>query len=166
MMIGGAAAISAPFSSLFSLSGLLIERCPSVRRHAILPGDNYVTEGDTPLGYWWRYQHPDNQPAVEIETAICVGFQIADAEARKTYLVARAACGVDAIYVFAATIPKCAIPPSISWLNRPRRRPHSPPRPPQRHPALIFPERRGAPVCARRKLRAEAATRTTDRGRT
>ena len=53
--------------------------------------DNCITERKTPQGYWWRYQHPRDQPKIEIETAICVAFQLADAKARqsgKTYLVA------------------------------------------------------------------------------
>jgi hypothetical protein len=69
--------------------------------------DNCITEGDTPHGYWWRYRHPRGQPAVEIETAICVAFQIADAEARKTgktYLVASTQ-KPPAVYVFACDHP-------------------------------------------------------------
>ena len=74
--------------------------------------DNSITEGDTPHGYWWRYRHPRNQPSVEIETAICVAFQIADTEARKTrktYLVASTQ-KPSAVYVFACDHPDARNP--------------------------------------------------------
>jgi hypothetical protein len=70
--------------------------------------DNCITEGDTPHGYWWRYWHPRNASETDLETAIIVAFQIADAEARKTgktYVIGRAACAPDAIYVFAGDHP-------------------------------------------------------------
>ena len=79
---------------------------PRVDKLDIYP-DNCITEGDTPHGYWWRYRHPKDQPGVEIETAICVAFQLADAEARKTgktYLVASTQ-KPPAVYVFACDHP-------------------------------------------------------------
>jgi hypothetical protein len=69
--------------------------------------DNCIAEGDTPLGYWWRYRHPKDEPGTEIETAICVAFKIADAEAPKTgktYLVASTQ-KPPALYVFACDHP-------------------------------------------------------------
>ena len=75
--------------------------------------DDCITEGDTPHGYWWRYRHPHNQPDVEIETAICVAFQLADAEAResgKTYLVASTPQPSLAVYVFACDHPDARNP--------------------------------------------------------
>ena len=70
--------------------------------------DDCITEHRTAQGYWWRYRHPRNQPNAEIETAICVAFQLADAEARKsgkTYLVASSPQPAPAVYVFACDHP-------------------------------------------------------------
>ena len=75
--------------------------------------DNCITERNTPQGYWWRYQHPRDQPKVEIETAICVAFQLADAKARqsgKTYLVASTPQPSPAVYVFACDHPDARNP--------------------------------------------------------
>jgi hypothetical protein len=70
--------------------------------------DNCITEGDTPYGYWWRYQHSDDEPLATLEAAIMVAGDVAAQEARnsgKIYVLARAACGADAIYVFACDHP-------------------------------------------------------------
>ena len=67
-----------------------------------------ITERETPHGYWWRYSHSDDEPADTLTAAIMVAGDVAAMEARrrgKTYLVARAACGADAIYVFACDHP-------------------------------------------------------------
>jgi hypothetical protein len=70
--------------------------------------DNCIAERHTPHGYWWRYQHPRDQPSAEIESAICIAFQLADAEARKTgktHLVASTPQPSPAVYVFACDHP-------------------------------------------------------------
>jgi hypothetical protein len=70
--------------------------------------DNCITEHRTAQGYWWRYQHPRDQPNAEIDAAICVAFQLADAEARKsgkTYLVASTPQPCPTVYVFACDHP-------------------------------------------------------------
>jgi hypothetical protein len=77
--------------------------------------DNCITEGDTPHGYWWRNRHPKDQPgvAMTMTTALCVAFEIADAEARKTgktYLVASTPQPALALYVFACDHPDARNP--------------------------------------------------------
>ena len=67
-----------------------------------------VTERETPHGYWWRYQHSNSEPHDTLTAAIVGAGEVAATEARKrgkTYYVARAACGNDAIYVFACDHP-------------------------------------------------------------
>lgn len=67
-----------------------------------------ITERQTEHGYWWRYQHSDDEARDTLLAAIAVACEVAATEARKsgkTYVVARAACGVDAIYVFACDHP-------------------------------------------------------------
>src|SRR5580704_7066715 len=67
-----------------------------------------ITEADTPFGYWWRYQPAADHPSEAITLLIHIAKVVADAEARntgKTYLVGRAASGVDGIYVFAFDHP-------------------------------------------------------------
>ena len=67
-----------------------------------------ITERETPHGYWWRYSHSDDEPADTLTAAIMVASDVAATEARrrgKTYVVARAAGGTDAIYVFACDHP-------------------------------------------------------------
>ena len=67
-----------------------------------------ITAGETPHGYWWRYRHSDNEPQETLEAAIMIAGDVAAMEARKrgkTYYVARAASGADAIYVFACEHP-------------------------------------------------------------
>jgi hypothetical protein len=66
-------------------------------------GSDCITERQTEHGYWWRYEHSDDEPLATLEAAIIVAGDVAAEEALKsgkTYFVARAACGVDAIYVF------------------------------------------------------------------
>ena len=67
-----------------------------------------VTERTDAHGYWWRYEHSHDEPHDTLLTAIVIAGDVAATEARKsgkTYLVARAASGVDAIYVFACDHP-------------------------------------------------------------
>src|SRR4051794_22713049 len=67
-----------------------------------------ITERETPHGYWWRYQHADDEPQDTLLAAIMIAGDVAATEARKrgkTYYVARAASGPDAIYVFAYDHP-------------------------------------------------------------
>ena len=70
-----------------------------------------IIERETPHGYWWRYQHSDDEPRDTLLTAIMVAGEVAATEARKrnkAYYVARAAYidgGPDAIYVFACDHP-------------------------------------------------------------
>ena len=67
-----------------------------------------ITEHETPHGYWWRYQYSNNEPHDTLTAAIMVAGEVAATEARKrgnTYYVARAACGNDALYVFACDHP-------------------------------------------------------------
>jgi hypothetical protein len=70
-----------------------------------------ITERETPHGYWWRYTHSSDEPRDTLTAAIMVAGDVAAEEARrrgKTYVVARAACGADAIYVFACDHPNTA----------------------------------------------------------
>jgi hypothetical protein len=67
-----------------------------------------ITERHTEHGYWWRYRHSDGEARETMRAAIMIAGGVAATEARKsdkTYVVARAACGVDAIYVFASDHP-------------------------------------------------------------
>jgi hypothetical protein len=67
-----------------------------------------ITERETPYGYWWRYAHSDDEPQDTLTAAIMIAGDVAATEARtrgKTYYVARAASGADAIYVFACDHP-------------------------------------------------------------
>jgi hypothetical protein len=67
-----------------------------------------ITERDTPHGYWWRYQHAGDEPHETLLAAIMIAGDVAANEARKrgkTYCVARAASGHDAVYVFACDHP-------------------------------------------------------------
>jgi hypothetical protein len=67
-----------------------------------------ITVRETPHGYWWRYSHSDDEPADTLTAAIMIAGEVAAEEARrrgKTYLVARAAGGADAVYVFACDHP-------------------------------------------------------------
>jgi hypothetical protein len=67
-----------------------------------------ITARETPHGYWWRYQHSEGEPQDTLEAAIMVAGEVAACEARKrgkTYYVARAASGADAVYVFACDHP-------------------------------------------------------------
>jgi hypothetical protein len=67
-----------------------------------------ITERETPHGYWWRYSHSNDEPADTLTAAIMIAGDVAATEARrrgKTYLVARAASGADAVYVFACDHP-------------------------------------------------------------
>ena len=67
-----------------------------------------ITARETPHGYWWRYQHSEDEPQVTLTAAIMVADEVAATEARKrgkTYYVARAAAEADAIYVFACDHP-------------------------------------------------------------
>jgi hypothetical protein len=68
----------------------------------------YIAECETPHGYWWRYRHGDGEPGDMLEAAIEIAGKIAAREALnrgKTYYVARAATGADAVYVFACDHP-------------------------------------------------------------
>jgi hypothetical protein len=59
-----------------------------------------ITERETLHGYWWRYAHSADEPADTLTAAIMIAGEVAATEARrrgKTYLVARAAGGADAI---------------------------------------------------------------------
>jgi hypothetical protein len=65
--------------------------------------DNCISEDDTPHGYWWMTSRVPKS-----RLAICVGFQLADAEARRTgrtYFVASTALPSPAVYVFACDHP-------------------------------------------------------------
>jgi hypothetical protein len=67
-----------------------------------------ITEHTDEHGYWWRYQHSDDEARDTLLAAIMIAGDVAAEEARrsgKTYVVARAAHGVDAIYVFACDHP-------------------------------------------------------------
>jgi hypothetical protein len=67
-----------------------------------------ISERETPHGYWWRYRHADNEPEDTLLAAIRIAGEVAATEARKrgkTYYVARAASGEDAVYVFACDHP-------------------------------------------------------------
>jgi hypothetical protein len=67
-----------------------------------------ITERETPHGYWWRYAHSADEPDDTLTAAIMIAGEVAATEARrrgKTYVVARAATGSDAIYVFACDHP-------------------------------------------------------------
>ena len=67
-----------------------------------------ITARETPHGYWWRYQHSEDEPQDTLQTAIMIAGEVAATEARKrgkTYYVARAAAGTDTIYVFACDHP-------------------------------------------------------------
>jgi hypothetical protein len=67
-----------------------------------------ITERETPHGYWWRYRHSDEESRDTLLAAIMIAGDVAATEARKrgkTYYVARAASGADAIYVFASDHP-------------------------------------------------------------
>jgi hypothetical protein len=67
-----------------------------------------ITERETPHGYWWRYRHTDNEPQDTLLAAIMLAGEVAANEARKrgkTYCVARAASGDDAVYVFGCDHP-------------------------------------------------------------
>jgi hypothetical protein len=69
---------------------------------------NCITARETPHGYWWRYRHSAGEPQVTLTAAIMLAGQVAAEEARKrgkTYYVARAASGAEAIYVFACDHP-------------------------------------------------------------
>jgi hypothetical protein len=59
-------------------------------------------------GFWWRYEHAADEPRDTLLSAIMIAGNVAAQEARssgKSYAVARAATGVDAIYVFACDHP-------------------------------------------------------------
>jgi hypothetical protein len=87
------------------------------REAAVMPGptsDNpaytpdCITERHTEHGYWWRYQQSDGEARETLRAAIMIAGNVAATEARKsgkTFVVARAARGVDAIYVFAGDHP-------------------------------------------------------------
>jgi hypothetical protein len=67
-----------------------------------------ITARETPHGYWWCYSHSHDEPADTLTAAIMIAGKVAATEARrrgKTYLVARAASGADAVYVFACDHP-------------------------------------------------------------
>jgi hypothetical protein len=67
-----------------------------------------ITGRETPHGYWWRYRHADGEPHHTLLAAIMIAGDVAATEARKrgkTYYVARAASGHDAVYVFACDHP-------------------------------------------------------------
>jgi hypothetical protein len=67
-----------------------------------------ITERETPHGYWWRYSHSVGEPADTLTAAIMIAGEVAATEARrrgKTYLMARAASGADAVYIFACDHP-------------------------------------------------------------
>jgi hypothetical protein len=67
-----------------------------------------ITERETPHGYWWRYRHAAAYPHDTLLAAIMIAGEVAATEARvraKTYYVARAASGHDAVYVFACDHP-------------------------------------------------------------
>ena len=71
-------------------------------------GSGCITARETPHGYWWRYRHSDDEPQETLQAAIMIAGDVAATEARKrgkTYYVARAASGADAIYVFACDHP-------------------------------------------------------------
>jgi hypothetical protein len=59
-------------------------------------------------GFWWRYEHAEDEPRDTLLSAIMIAGNVAAQEARssgKSYVVARAATGADAIYVFAGDHP-------------------------------------------------------------
>jgi hypothetical protein len=100
-----------------------------------------ITERETTThGYWWRYQHADDEPQDTLLAAIMIAGDVAATEARKrgkTYYVARAASGPDAIYIFACDHPdarNAAI--NVMFEFTPRRRAHPPSRHPPDHPTL------------------------------
>jgi hypothetical protein len=67
-----------------------------------------ITERTDEHGFWWRYQHSDDEPHETLIAAIRVAGHVAATEASrrgKIYVVARAAGGADAIYVFAGDHP-------------------------------------------------------------
>jgi hypothetical protein len=67
-----------------------------------------ITERTDEHGFWWRYEHAEGDPRDTLLAAIMIAGNVAAAEARrngKTHVVARAAQGVDAIYVFASDHP-------------------------------------------------------------
>jgi hypothetical protein len=72
------------------------------------PTVDCITARETPYGYWWRYQHSPGEPEETLAAVIMIAGDVAATEARKrskTYYVARAATGADAIYVFASDHP-------------------------------------------------------------
>jgi hypothetical protein len=67
-----------------------------------------ITERETPHGYWWRYQHSNDEPHETLIMAIRITGEVAANEARKrgkTYLVASAPQPSTAVYVFAYDHP-------------------------------------------------------------
>jgi len=67
-----------------------------------------ITERTDAHGFWWRYENSDDEAGDTLTAAIMVAGDVAATEARtrgKTYVVARAAHGADAIYVFAGDHP-------------------------------------------------------------
>jgi hypothetical protein len=70
-----------------------------------------ITERETALGYWWRYQHAEGEPEDTLTAAIMVAGEVAAEEARrrgKTYLVVSAPQPSAAVYVFACDHPDAA----------------------------------------------------------
>jgi hypothetical protein len=67
-----------------------------------------ITERETPHGYWWRYQHSDDEPRDTLLASIQGGRRRRrhrSPQARQNACVARATSGADAIYVFACDHP-------------------------------------------------------------
>jgi hypothetical protein len=109
-----------------------------------------ITERETPHGYWWRYAHSDDEPQDTLTAAITIAGDVAATEARrrgKTYYVARAAYGADAIYVFACDHPD-ARNAGINVRIYARRRAHPPSRYPHRCPALTHGQSLPLPLSA------------------
>src|SRR5689334_1240216 len=71
-------------------------------------GSDCITERQTEHGYWWRYEHSDDEPLATLEAAIIVAGDVAAEEALKsgkTYFVARAACSP--AYLGRSARPRC-----------------------------------------------------------
>jgi hypothetical protein len=69
-----------------------------------------IIERETPHGYWWRYQHSDDEPRDTLLAAIMVAGEVAATEARKrnkAYYVARAA------YIDGGPMPSMSLPAII-----------------------------------------------------
>ncbi|HKM69290.1 MAG TPA: hypothetical protein VJX94_04295 [Stellaceae bacterium] len=67
-----------------------------------------ITERTDEHGYWWRYQHSNDEPRDTLTAAITIAGEVAANEARKsgkTYVVASTPMPAPAVYVFACDHP-------------------------------------------------------------